>query len=347
MAKPEPPVIGADTNAIDGAVYWGASLVLTLARRWRRALVYTAIGCIGAVAVSLALPNEYTSTAAFIARTSTNLNLPSGLLGAAASLGLDRGGDYSPKFYTDLLGSRPVLQSAVEHLYPASPGDSLNSVSYVALAGFASQSHERGVNNAIKHLALHVSASEDVRSNLITLSVRSRRPDLSQAIAVQLLEALDSLNVTFRQNQSRDLREFYESQVQETRHELDSAEAAVRSFMQSNRVANSPSLQFELQRLQRSADLKQTLYATVMQQYEQARLQEARAVPTLTVLAPPFKPVDKSYPPRRLIVALGVMGGLVALLLQVRLGDAWEEWRRVRTGPALSLAQTRSPQSGT
>lgn len=341
------PVPGESTSALEGTIQWGADLLAGLLQMWRRALVYALVGGGVGVGIALAIPNQYASTASFIARTSATLNLPSGLLGAAASLGLERGGDYSPKFYTDLLGSRPILQSTAQHLYPASPGDSLHLASYVAQAGFGSQAPAVGLNNAIKYLANHIGASEDVRSNLITLSVRTRRPDLSQAVATQLLEALDSLNVTFRQHQSRDLREFYESRVQETRAELDSSEAAVRSFMQRNRVASSPSLQFELQRLQRGADLKQTLYATVMQQYEQARLQEARAVPTLTVLAPPFLPVEKAYPPRRLIVALGLLGGLLVLLLQIKLIEAWRTFRRSQadTGDALSWSRRRQAGS--
>ena len=85
---------------------------------------------------------------------------------------------------------------------------------------------------------------------------------------------------------------------------------------------------FGLQRLQREAERKQTLYAIVVQQYEQARLQEARNVPTLTILSPPFVPVEKSYPPRRLIVFLGALVGLLFAWGQLAVADGLTRLRQ-------------------
>jgi uncharacterized protein involved in exopolysaccharide biosynthesis len=167
---------------------------------------------------------------------------------------------------------------------------------------------------------------------MITLSVRARWPQLSRDIATQLLVALDSLNVGFRQNQSRESREFYETRVLQTRRELDSAEVEVRNFLQTNRVITSPALQFEMQRLQREADRKQALYSIVVQQYEQARLQEARNVPTLTILSAPFVPVKKSFPPRRLIVVLGALIGLAVAWIQLSLSEGVHRFRKDEPG---------------
>ena len=243
------------------------------------------------------------------------------------SLGLDRGNDYSPKFYADLLTSRPVLQSAILHEYHVPAGAGTRSENYLAIEGFTETPPARALEDAMKHLAKRVGASADVRTNMITLSVRALTPQLSRDIADQLLAALDSLNLGFRQNQSRESREFYESRVLHTQRELDSAEGAVRNFLQTNRVATSPALQFELQRLQREAERKNAVYTIVVQQFEQARLQEARNVPTLTVLAAPFVPVKKSFPPRRLIVVLGAIVGLALAWAQLSLTEGV---RRVR-----------------
>src|SRR5262245_4256013 len=79
------------------------------ATRWTSLSVVLGGGVIGA-AIALLIPNQYTSSAAFIAQGAQTLALPAVLQGAAASLGLERGSDYSPKFYADMLTSRPVLQ---------------------------------------------------------------------------------------------------------------------------------------------------------------------------------------------------------------------------------------------
>jgi uncharacterized protein involved in exopolysaccharide biosynthesis len=340
MSSPEARP-GSGTAAFDAAIMWGGQALAMVLKVKTRLLVYAASGGVVAAAIALLLPTEYTSTATFIAQGSSALNIPAGLLGAAASLGLEKGNDYSPKFYADLLTSRPILTSAILHEYPMPGPDSARGSTYLQIEGFDNEAPARAMDDALRHLGARVSATTDVRTNLITLVVRARSPRLSRDVAAQLLRALDSLNVGFRQGQSRESREFYETRVQQTRQELADAESAVRAFMQQNRVAAAPSLQFELQRLQREAELKQNLYATVVQQYEQARLQEARNIPTLTVLSEPFVPVRRSAPNRRFIVVLGLLSGILALLAQLRVAAAWrrfreeepESWETVRRLP--------------
>jgi uncharacterized protein involved in exopolysaccharide biosynthesis len=320
---PSPPDAGQ--SAFEAALHWGSLASAQLVRARKRVLVGVLIGtAIGGV-VSLLLSNQYTSSATFIAQGSTPLSLPAVLQGAAATLGLERGNDYSPKFYADLLTSRPILSSALLHLYDVSGG--AQPETYLQIEGFTHASKSEAFESALKHLAARVSASADVRTNIITLTVRARDARLSREIANQLLVALDSLNVGFRQNQSRESRLFYETRVVQSRHELDSVDAAVRNFLENNRVTSSPKLQFELQRLQRDADLKRGVYTIVVQQYEQARLQEARNVPTLTILSEPFVPARKSFPPRRLIVILGAALGLLMVWAQLGMGDAIRRFR--------------------
>ena len=71
-------------------------------------------------------------------------------------------------------------------------------------------------------------------------------------------------------------------------------------------------LEMEDQRLARQVDIKGAVYQTVMQQYEQSRIQESRNVPILTVLSPPTVPASKSGPSRKGIVLLGAVLGFMA-----------------------------------
>jgi len=330
MATNDSPT--ANESALDALLSWGgqAFAVLLPAKKKVSAWVIatTALGA----AVALLTPNEYTSSAIFIARGAGSLNLPATLQGAALTLGLDRTTDYSPKFYADLLTSRPILQSAILHKYQVAPGDGPHLADYLEIEGFNRQPSDVALDKALRRLSSRVSASADVRTNVITLTVRARSPLLTRDIATQLLATLDSLNLGFRQGQSRESREFYQTRVLQTRSELDSAEGAVRNFLQQNRVITSPALQFELQRLQREAERKQSVYTIVVQQYEQARLQEARNVPTLTILSPPFIPLKKSYPPRRLIVFLSALAGLLIAWGQITLAEGVSRFRRAEVG---------------
>ncbi len=322
------PASSAGPLAIDAAVNWGSRGLSVLIRMRTRVLLYLLAGALLATGIALVIPNQYSSNATFIAQGSSSLGLPVALQSAAASLGLDRGSDYSPKFYADLLTSRPILRSAILHQYQLLGSDSSQRANYLQIEGFAEEPPTVALEDAMKHLSRRVAASADVRTNMITVSVRARYPTLSRDLTAQLLAALDSLNVGFRQHQSHESREFYETRVLQSRKELDSAEGAVQHFLQQNRVTSSPALQFELQRLQREGDLKRGLYGIVVQQYEQARLQEARNVPTLTVLADPFVPVKKAYPPRRLIVVLGMVAALIILWIQITIAEALTRFRQ-------------------
>ena len=90
----------------------------------------------------------------------------------------------------------------------------------------------------------------------------------------------------------------------------------MQDFMQANRQwDNSPDLQFQHDRLQRDITLRQQVYTTLVQSFEQARIAEVRDTPVITVLQEPFFPPPDDD--RLLLVgALGVvLGGLAGIVL--------------------------------
>ena len=54
--------------------------------------------------------------------------------------------------------------------------------------------------------------------------------------------------------------------------------------------------------------LQEAVFETLTQEYEMAKVQEAKEIPSVKVLDPPNVPERKSFPPRTLIVLAG--GGL-------------------------------------
>jgi uncharacterized protein involved in exopolysaccharide biosynthesis len=59
--------------------------------------------------------------------------------------------------------------------------------------------------------------------------------------------------------------------------------------------------------LYRKTKVEETVLETLTQEYELAKVQEAKEIPTVKVLDPPNLPDKKSFPPRTLIVLLGTM----------------------------------------
>ena len=297
----------------------------------RRGLAGLMLGAMAGVVVALTLPPRHRSTASFVAQGAATVSVPSALQGLAASVGLGSTRDFSPQFYADLIGSRPVLLAALQRRYTVPARDSTRQVTYMELEDIGGRTEAVQEDLAVRHLSRRVVARADVRTNIVTVAATARSPELSRDILHTLLKALDSLNIGFRQQQSRELRQFFESRAQDAQRELVEAEEAHRRFLERNRgIEGSPLLQFEDMRLRRAADLKQTVYVTVVRQYEEARLQESRNVPVLTVLSPPVLPTRKAWPPRRLIVVGFALLGFAAAFAASATREVVRRVRRYR-----------------
>ena len=312
-----PKVVATEESASELLFTWLARAAVRVWSTGWRGLLLSLIGALAGVGIALRVPSQYTSSASFIAQGSSVSLLPSALQGIAASVGFGTAKDYSPQFYADLLSSQPILVAAVSHRYPVETGEAVTARTYLDIEAVGGRDSAAQLEAGVRHLRRRISSRADVRTNIISLSVTARYPTLSRDLSRVLLDALDSMNISFRQEQSRELREFFESRVADARRELDSAENALRQFLEHNRVIqNSPLLQFEQMRLTRAADLKRTVYTTVVEQYEEAKMQEARNVPVLTILTAPVLPTRKSGPPRRFIVVSGLIAGLLLAVLR-------------------------------
>lgn len=71
--------------------------------------------------------------------------------------------------------------------------------------------------------------------------------------------------------------------------------------------ADVPELGIQLLRLQRDVEIQNTLFTFITQQYEEAKIQEAKDTPTLQVLDKAVQPIRKYRPRRMLLVATLVL----------------------------------------
>jgi capsule polysaccharide export protein KpsE/RkpR len=81
--------------------------------------------------------------------------------------------------------------------------------------------------------------------------------------------------------------------------------------------------------LYRDTKIQEAVYQMLTQQYEVAKIQEAKEIPSVKVLDPADVPEKRSFPPRRAIITMGGIGslmlGLIALI-------ALEIWKKVDPG---------------
>ena len=75
----------------------------------------------------------------------------------------------------------------------------------------------------------------------------------------------------------------------------------------------------------RRTKVEETLYDVLTQQYEFAKVQEAKETPSVRILDPPSVPEKKSFPPRLLIVVLGTFLSFVFGAVWLLAGAVWRE----------------------
>ena len=94
--------------------------------------------------------------------------------------------------------------------------------------------------------------------------------------------------------------------------------------------------------LYRKTKIQETIYELLRQQYELARIQEAKEIPTVRVIDPADYPERRSWPPRTLIIILGPLFAVACALTWFKLKQDWTKLpadspKRVRARKLVSI----------
>lgn len=77
--------------------------------------------------------------------------------------------------------------------------------------------------------------------------------------------------------------------------------------------------------LYRNTKIEETLYQLLTQQYEIAKIQEAKEIPTVKVLDAPDLPEKKAFPPRLIILLLGIMLAFCMSIVWLLVEENWSK----------------------
>ncbi len=275
-------------------------------------------GALGVLFAVLSRP-DFKSSASFISQDASAS--ASGLAGLASQFGFaipGSGGAETPQFYQELLTSREVLTSVVSRSYdlPNDDGAGAEQVSLLDLLDVRGDTPAERLDRGIEEVQKDVVSSDVSReSNVVSLSVTTHWPEISEQVASALLDAMQSFNLRTRRSQAQAEREFLDGRVAASKADLQAAEDSLQGFLQQNRqFSNSPELQFRYDRLQRGVTMRQGVYSGLMEAYEQARIREVRDTPVITVLEYPIVPPRRE--PRGTVLdgLLGmILGGMIGL----------------------------------
>lgn len=318
------------------------SLVVVILRNRYAVVAFTFGVALLVVFTTLFAPRTYTATVSFTPQAGSE-EMRSRLAGLAGQLGINiPAGEIgeSPQFYVHLVRSRELLKAVVTTEYEATSDGvegQRNALTgdLVRLLEIERDRRAEAVEVAVERLRTDLlSVSVDTETGVVRFSVTTYWPSLSRAIAERVLALVSRFNLERRQTQGAAERRFIEQQLAQAEAKLLAAEDSLQAFFQRNRrYENDPELTFQKERLERRVNLRQQVYTTLSQAYEDAKIQEVRDTPVITVIDPPGLPARPD--PRRLILK-----GILGLLVGGTLGAMWA------FGRGLAVATRRSePES--
>src|SRR5690606_35806144 len=275
-----------------------------LRQRWGVLVGATFVGFLLFFTYAVTRPRTYSAEALFLPHVAER---PVNNL--ASQLGLVEGGAQageSPAFYASLLQTRAILTAAIDSEYAISQDGAVrqgNLAEVLTLEEAAADPDE-----TLEWL----SEALDVTTNSVgTVSFAVTTPDsiLSEQIADRLLRLVGDFNLRHRQSRAGAERVFLEERLGEVETELREAEHKLQTFLQQNRqYQNSPELMFEHDRLRRVIELRQQVFTDLRRSFEQARLNEVKDVPLITIID---EPLGSAKPVPRGSILRGLMGAIL------------------------------------
>ena len=170
---------------------------------------------------------------------------------------------------------------------------------------------------AIEMLLSNTAVSTGRESGIVTIAVTTRWPQLSQLLATRIVELVNEFNQQARSTQASSERRFVESRLADVKQELRNAEDQLEGFLNQNRTfREAPALAFQYERLQREVTLRQQMVLGLAQAFEQARIEEVRNTPVITMVETPELPPRPDR--RRLLLKAGL-----GILMGAVLGVGW------------------------
>lgn len=120
---------------------------------------------------------------------------------------------------------------------------------------------------------------------------------------------------------------------------------------EEQRLAAMPTIQAELARRQRDADISSQMYQTLSQQYHQLRVQEALISPTVEVVSPATVPTSPARPSLPVNLAVGLLMGLLLSAMIAAMTETLDDaihtsWQAQAAIGLPSLAVVPKPTAG-
>lgn len=285
-------------------------------RRLPLAAGFTFVFALGGLTV--ALTAGYKADSSFAPSGPSTTAGMGALGGLAAQLGVSVG-DESIFYYAELVRSRGLRKAVAETEYRlgGSGEEPPREADLVTLLDTRGDSPEERLNRTVADLEERISVSTSPEANIVRVQTIAPSPELAVQMNRRVLDLINEFNLERKQEQAAAEQRFVEVRLDSAKKELREAEREYSAFLTQNRqYQNSPELSFEAARLERRISLRQTVYSTLANSLEQARIEAVRNTPVIT---PVDMPEGSTRPARPLLVTLIVWsaGGFVVATLVI------------------------------
>lgn len=298
-------------------------------------------------------PNRtYTATTTFAPRARGAQSLTSSVL---SQLGIQAsGGGSGGAYYMEVIRSPRILGPVAEAQYSFQTDTGMVRGRLIDIYGLGKWPPRNARAQMINVLVSEMKTTSQA-GGIMRVSITTPWAALSAQVAQRILDELNTFNLAARQEQASSERQFVESRAAEAKIALSNAENALQTFINENQYFQPISpLALEWDRLKREVSLRQELYTQLEKALDNARIEEVRDNPVLSVIEPaepPLGPDGAQWPRKAILGALiGLFVGILIAFLHAYLSrsretysDEYAEMERLKKEASLELRAPWKP----
>ena len=145
---------------------------------------------------------------------------------------------------------------------------------------------------------------------LTTITVTSSEPNLSKNLAEAIISELEALNRFYKSKTVSEKILFINNRIESVKKDLEFSEQRLKTFSEQNRQVSSPALQLEFDRLDRDVEIQKSIYLTLKQQHELAKIEEVQETSIIQIVDHPYLPLGPSNINVKLSLIIGGFFGI-------------------------------------
>ena len=182
---------------------------------------------------------------------------------------------------------------------------------FLPKGNFIADSNAKLIHEAILDLDDLITVREEI-SGLITVSILMQDPTLASNIANYIANYVKDFISYEQHREAQRNRKFVEDQKSDAKIQFELSEELLTSFRKKHPIPrDTPELQMQRSRLESGIEENRAVYITIRQQYEIAKIEEAKEKLLINILDIAEPAIKKDKPKRTLIVLLSLFGGFM------------------------------------